>query len=235
MLAGYDWAKESFGEYISRISQSTGVYLNCITLQNYKQSQYQGYLIYPNASFDEFLTEFVDDVRILINDSFAESKIEGCRFDKVMESLRNYGISPKIDVAKVKLYHYYRLLRNDVAHRLNKDFLDEYRAIDLSAIHAFYPTLSVPQPKTSLVFDDFILCTANVKNIADEMTRSLLPHIDWVKLVSLNIDKWIPKRKRFVTEGRINRLKTSIQTRIFTLYGIKISHSEIETIVGSLE
>lgn len=87
----------------------------------------------------------------------------------------------------------------------------------------------------SLTFDDFILCTANVKNIADEMTRSLLPHIDWVKLATSNIDKWIPKRKRFVAEGRINRLKSSIRTKIFTLYGIKISDYDIEKIVSSLE
>ena len=235
MLAGYDKTKESFREYLIRISQSTGVYLNDITLQNYKQSQYQGYLIFPNASFDEFLSGFADDVRILIDESFAESKIEGCRFDKLIDSLKKYNITPNIDEAKVNLYHYYRLLRNDVAHRLNKNYDDEYKVIDLNAIHSFYPTLSVPQPKMSLTFDDFILCTANVKNIADEMTRSLLPHIDWVKLATSNIDKWIPKRKRFVAEGRINRLKSSIRTKIFTVYGIKISDYDIEKIVSSLE
>lgn len=235
MLAGYDKTKESFREYLIRISKSTGVYLNDITLQNFKQSQCQGYLIFPNASFDEFLSGFVDDVRILIDGAFAESKIDGCRFEKVMDSLKNHGIIPNIDEDKIKLYHYYRLLRNDVAHRLNKDLSDEYSEINLNKIHTFYPTLSVPQPKKSLAFDDFILCTANVKNIADEMTRSLLSHIDWVMLTSSNIDKWIPKWKRFMAEGRINRLKSSIKTKVFTLYGIKISDSEINNIVGSLE
>ena len=235
MLASYDKTKESFREYLIRISQSTGVRLNDISLQNYKQCQYQGYLIFPNASFDEFLSGFADDVRILIDDSFAESKIDGCRFDKVIDSLYKKNITPNIDEAKVKLYHYYRRLRNDVAHRLNNNYDGDYKAIDLSAIHTFYPTLSVPQPKMSLTFDDFILCTANVKNIADEMTRSLLPHIDWVKLASSNIDKWLPKWKRFVAEGRINRLKSSIKTIFFTLYGLKISDYDIERIVGSLE
>ena len=44
-----------------------------------------------------------------------------------------------------------------------------------------------------------------------------------------------PKWKRFMAEGRINRLKSSIKTMVFTLYGIKISDREINNIVGSLE
>ncbi len=235
MLAAYDSSKESFREFLIRVSQKTGVYLNDITLQNYKEAQYQGYLIYPNASFDEFLTGFVSDVRLLVDNQFVESGINGCRFEKIIDALTNIGIIPNIDSAKINLYHYYRLLRNDVAHRLNKSYKDEYSTIDLDAIHDFYPTLAKPQPKESLNFDDFILCTANVKNIADEMTRSLLQHINWVSLVSDNIDKWLPKYKRFIAEGRKDRLKKSINTRIFTLYGIKLSDYIIDTIAGSLE
>lgn len=235
MLSAYDATKETFRNYLSRVSKDAGVYLNDITLQNYKVAQYQGYLIYPNASFDEFLTGFVDDVKLLINNQFSESDINGCRFDKVIDALKNIGIVPIIAEEKLKLYHYYRLLRNDVAHRLNKSYTDEYNSIDLGAINGFYPSLAPPQPKESLNFDDFILCTANVKNIADEMTKSLLPHINWIKLVLDNIDKWLPKYKRFISEGRKERLKTSVNTRIFTLYGLKLSEYDIESIIGSLE
>ena len=235
MLAAYDSTKESFREYLIRVSKNTGVYLNDITLQNFKEAQYQGYLIYPNASFDEFLAGFEDDIRILIDSQFTESNVNGCRFDKVIDALKNIGIAPNIDQAKINLYHYYRLLRNDVAHRLNKSYTYEYNAIDLDAINGFYPTLAKPQPQASLGFDDFILCTANVKNIADEMTRSLLPHINWVNLILDNIDKWLPKYKRFIAEGRKGRLKTSINTRLFTLYGIKLPEYDIDSIIGSLE
>ena len=235
MLAAYDPVKETFRDYLIRVSQNTGVYLNDITLQNFKQIQYQGYLVFPNASFDEFLTGFVGDVKLLIDSNFTESKNDGCHFDKVMDALSNIGVKLSIDEAKVNLYHYYRLLRNDVAHRLNKDYKDEYKAIDVNAIHSFYPTLAKPQPKASLNFDDFILCTANVKNIADEMTRGLLPHINWDKLVMANIDKWVPKHKRFIAEGRLNRLKSAISTSVFSLFGYKLSTNDVDTIVGSLE
>lgn len=234
-LDAFDETKETFREYLIRMSQKTGVYLNDITLRNYKKVQCQGYLIFPNASFDEFLSAFIDDVRILINKDFVESNIEGCKFDKVLDALKNNGITPNIDNNKQLLYHYYRLLRNDVAHRLGKDYNDEYQRINLEAIHGFYPTLAKPQPKASLNFDDFILCTANVKNIADEMTRSLLPHIDWVKVTVENKETWIPRFHRMLHEKREKRLHNYINTSLFSRYSVKLPEYDVESIIGLLE
>lgn len=177
----------------------------------------------------------MEDVKILVDIQFAESRVEGCRFEKILDALNNIGINTNINAEKIKIYHYYRFLRNDVAHRINKDFDAQYTAINLNAIHTYYPTLAIPQPKNSLNFDDFILCTANIKNIADEMTISLLPHIDWVNLVLANIDKWLPKYKRFLRERRLERLKSAINQMISGRYGLKLSSCEIENIVGSLE
>lgn len=235
MLAAYDPSKETFHDYLKKASQSTGVHLNDITLQNYRETQYQGYLFFPNASFDAFLHDFIDDVKILIDSTFTKSSIDGCLFDKVSDALNNHGIKLTIDQEKLKLYHYYRLLRNDVAHHLKNDCKSEYKAIDKKAIHGFYPTLAEPQPKATLNFDDFILCTANIKNIADEMTRSLLPHIDWVKLVLDNKDKWLPNYHKFIIQNRIERLKKHINTRLFMLYGIRIADYYIDEIVSKLQ
>lgn len=234
MLAAYDPTKETFREYLKKASHATGVYLNDITLQNYRETQYQGYLFFPNASFDAFLHDFINDVQILIDSTFTESKIDGCLFDKVCDALSNLGIILSIDQNKLKLYHYYRLLRNDMAHHLKNDYASEYNAIDKKAIHSFYPTLAEPQPKATLSFDDFILSTANIKNIADEMTRSLLPHIDWVKLVLEKKDKWLPNYQKFIIQNRIERLKKHINTRLFMLYGITLSNYDIDEIVSNL-
>lgn len=87
-----------------------------------------------------------------------------------MDALSQSGISPSIEKFKKDLYNYYRLLRNDVAHCLNQDYEKEYKAIDKIAIAAFYTTLNEPKEKSQLSFDDFVLCTANIKNIADLLT-----------------------------------------------------------------
>ena len=218
-LGTFDVKKESFDAFLSRTSTATGVRLNSVSLANFRKKQYQGYLVFPNASFDEFITDFVDDVRFLIDPAFALSKIDGSKFDKLLDALSQNGISPSIERFKKDLYDYYRLLRNDVAHSLNQDYEKEYKAIDKIAITAFYPTLNEPNEKSQLSFDDFILCTANIKNIADLLTVSLLPHIDWKPLVLRNKDKLIPRHVRFLHEGRTKRLHTYVSNCVKILYG----------------
>lgn len=67
------------------------------------------------------------------------------------------------------------------------------------------------------------------------MTRSLLPHIDWVKLVLDNKDKWLPNYHKFIIQNRIERLKKHINTRLFMLYGIRIADYYIDEIVSKLQ
>lgn len=234
-LGTFDVKKESFDAFLSRTSTATGVRLNSISLANFRKKQYQGYLVFPNVSFDEFITDFVDDVRFLIDPAFALSKIDGSKFDKLLDALSQNGISLSIERFKKDLYDYYRLLRNDVAHSLNQEYEKEYKAIDKIAITAFYPTLNEPNEKSQLSFDDFILCTANIKNIADLLTVSLLPHIDWKQLVLSNKDKLIPQYVRFLHEGRTKRLHTYVSNCVKSLYGYTLDKLTINNIIDSLE
>ena len=103
------------------------------------------------------------------------------------------------------------------------------------AIAAFYTTLSEPKEKSKLSFDDFILCTANIKNIADLLTISLLPNINWEQLVLNNREQLIPKYERFVHGGRTKRLQTYVLNCIRTLYGYTLDELTINNIIGSLE
>ena len=152
-----------------------------------------------------------------------------------MDALLLDGISHSIEDFKKDLYDYYRLLRNDVAHCSNKDYKKEYKALDKKAIAAFYTTLNEPKEKSQLSFDDFILCTANIKNIADLLTVSLFPHIDWEQLVSKKKDKLIPKYVRFLHEKSTDRLRIYILNCIKNLYGYTLKELEINKIIGSLE
>ena len=234
-LGTFDAKKESFDSFLSRTSIATGVRLNNISLANFREKQYQGYLVFPNASFDDFITNFVDDVKFLIDPAFSLSKINGSKFDKLVDALLQIGISPSIGKFKKDLYDYYRLLRNDVAHSLNQNYEKEYKTLDKKAIAAFYTTLSEPKEKSKLSFDDFILCTANIKNIADLLTISLLPNINWEQLVLNNREQLIPKYERFVHGGRTKRLQTYVLNCIRTLYGYTLDELTINNIIGSLE
>lgn len=235
-LNAFDVTTETFRDYLKRTSSEVGIHLNDITLNNFKQVQRQGYLVFPNASFDEFISAYVKDVKFLVTPNFElSSKNDKCKFDKLLDALVTIGINPKIDDAKVNLYHYYRLLRNDIAHRSNKDYEKEYNSIDRYKIHSFYPTLGVPMQKNELNFDDFILCTTNIKNIADILTLSILPQINWEKVISENKEQIIPKYSQFIREKRLKRLRIYINNCVAARYGVRLSEETIEEIVGSLE
>lgn len=234
-LGTFDAKKESFDAFLSRTSNTTGVKLNSISLENFREKQYQGYLVFPNASFDDFITDFVDDVKFLIDPTFALSNIVGSKLDRLLDALSQKGISPSIEKFKKDLYDYYRLLRNDVAHCLNKDYKNEYTNLDKTAITAFYTTLNEPKEKSKLSFDDFILCTANIKNIADLLTVSLLPHINWEQLILNNKKKLVPLYKKFLHGGNIKRLHTYVLNCVRTRYGYTLDELTINDIIGSLE
>lgn len=144
-LGTFDAKKESFDSFLSRTSIVTGVRLNNISLANFREKQIQGYLVFPNASFDDFITDFVDDVKFLIDPAFSLSKIDGSKFDKLVDALLQIGISPSIEKFKKELYDYYRLLRNDVAHSLNQNYEKEYKTLDKKAIAAFYIITAKPK------------------------------------------------------------------------------------------
>lgn len=235
MLQDYKSSNKPFDAYLKEASAATGIKLNDVTLENYKEKIIQGYLIYPNAIFDEFLTLFIVDVCDLIDTAFAESKIDGCRFDRVMDALDKKKITPAILKVQIDLYNYYRLLRNGVAHGSDSEYEKAYKKIDKAAIKSFYPSLSEPQPKDSLGFDDFILCTANIKNIADAMTKSIFTKVDWVARCKANKDKWFPRRKRFMNTESKRRLYNYINNTLVTLYGVKLTNYDLDVIIGSRE
>lgn len=175
------------------------------------------------------------DVRDLIDASFDISKIDGCRFDKVKDALGRKGIEPAIPIVHLDLYNYYRLLRNGVAHCSDSVFEKAYKRIDKNAVKGYYPTLSEPQPKDSLGFNDFILCTTNIKNIADALTQSLFTHVDWKARCIANKETWLPRRSKFMSENCEKRMMNYINNTLVTFYGVKLSNDELETIIGSLE
>jgi hypothetical protein len=235
MLQDFEKSELPFRDYLTRVSKKVKINLDDITLKHYKSAIIQGYLVFPNASFDVFLDGYIYDVRQLLDDHFNTSNKKGCDFDKVVSALKDISVFLNIDPTKIKLYHYYRLLRNDLAHRLDKDYNDEYNDIDKEILKIIYPKLEAPNKKSSLSFDDFILCTANIKDLACQMTESLLPHIKWAQRTIEKKDIWIPRYKKYLDPNSRKRLENYINSTIFTNYGIKLEKNDLDSIIDPLE
>ena len=80
----------------------------------------------------------------------------------------------------------------------------------------------------NLNFDDFILCTANIKSIADKLVLCLEDKMNWVDFVKRN-SKLFSKLNRF--KGNKERQVIYIENVIFSMYGIKLSAPYINDIL----
>ena len=86
LLSFYD-QKEDFGDFLAREAKEQDIRLNDITLQNYKSKLSLGYLVFPNASFDDFLNGYEEELKLLIDSEFSTNDFKGCHFEKIKQAL----------------------------------------------------------------------------------------------------------------------------------------------------
>lgn len=185
---GYENPDVSFNQYVRAVSEDVGVHLHNIDIENYRQGIILRHLIIPRAFLESFVEDLQEDIRGMGYPTFKISKKypKGVSLQAELEKLV-YNINKKLPITvsftgfQKDLFDYYRTLRNSVAHASidSTKIENAYKALDLEAIHNFYPTLDAPNRIESLTFDDFILCTANIKNIADMIVCSLVNVMKW--------------------------------------------------------
>ena len=234
LLDAFNKSDESFNVFLTRVAKEQSLVLNDITLQDYKSSLVEGFLVYPDACFDDFLGDYKKEVRLLTGCDYDLNKHEGCPFERIMKALKKERILLMVDDNRVKLYMYYHSLRNDFAHHLEKDNKDKYDDINKDTIKAQYNKLNAPNSKELLNFDDFILCTANIKTIAFEMMSSLLPYVDWEQRAVENKITWFKNYNRYSEKIDDERRKKYVFNSLLTRYGIRLSDYELDNIVDKL-
>ncbi|WP_297008648.1 hypothetical protein [Prevotella sp.] len=220
----------SFSEFLSKEAKSEDICLNNLTLENYECFKYKYYLILPYSAFDRFLDDFRKDFKLLF-DKDVPLPQNKTRFQSILDFLKENFFAVQTDSFSYKLFDYYRLCRNSLAHdSLKKTTEIEaiFHAIKVDDVHLRYPNLDAPNDMKNLNFDDFILCTANIKSIADKLVLCLEDKMNWVDFVKRN-SKLFSKLNRF--KGNKERQVIYIENVIFSMYGIKLSAPYINDIL----
>lgn len=184
---GFHESEISYTQYIKDIATKLGVHLHHIDTENYKQKIILRHLIIPRAFFESFVEDLQEDIRGMGYPTFKIGKNVSTALPNTELNRLIYYINTDLHVTidltdfQKDLFDYYRILRNAVAHSSidPTKIKDAYAALNLGAIHGFYPTLSAPNKIEDLTFDDFTLCTANIKNIADIIVGSLESAMRW--------------------------------------------------------
>lgn len=224
----------TFPEFLSSEAMKENICLNDLTLDNYETFKYKYYLILPNSSFDRFLDDFMIDFHTLFNKNIPLSRHK-TKLHSIVDYLVGDSFSFSLEDFSISLYDYYRLIRNSLAHdSLKKEpvIMEIFSSLNIADVHSRYPRLSAPHDMDNLTFDDFILCTANIKSIADKLTKSLENKIDWGKFSRRNSNLF-PKLKKF----RSNRTRqvSYIKNVISDIYGIRLSDTCVDDILISIE
>lgn len=223
----------AFPDFLSSEAIKENIRLNNLTLDNYECFKYKYYLILPSSSFDRFLDDFIDDFHTLFDKEITLRRHK-TKLQSILDYLNGNSFSVSLEEFSHTLFDYYRLVRNSLAHDSHRNeaaITTAYNSVNITEVHSRYPKLSAPHDMNNLTFDDFILCTANIKSIADKLTLSLESRIDWVKFSERNYDLF-PRLKRF----RDNKLRQTsyINNVISGIYGIRLSDTCVDNILHTL-
>ena len=225
----------SFSDFTKEQAAVIGVHLGEFKVQNYEDRLFSSYLIYPFSVFDTFLDDFVSDLKklnITLKVGKKASKTE--KLTQILKQLRGRGIKPVIEPFKMDLFDYYRIRRNVVAHNLPASkyktaFTKVYT--HRSDILSIYPNQANALDKSmSMSYDDFIVCTANLKNISDLLTTAVGKSVNWEK-VGKSRPSWMDykqlKTMHFETEKKIGHIRTTVRS----LYGVSLTDKECKAFI----
>ena len=225
----------TFPDFTKEQAGLTGVHLGEFKVQNYEDKLFSSYLIYPFSVFDTFLDDFVSDLKKLnIKLKVGKKASKPEKLAQILKQLRGRKIKPNIDQFKMDLFDYYRIRRNVVAHNLpalkyKSSFSKIYA--HRSDILSIYPNQAKALDKSmSMSYDDFIVCTANLKNIADLLTVEVGKCINWEK-IGKSRPSWIDykqlKGMHFDTEKRIGHVRTTVRS----IYGVSLTDKECKAFI----
>lgn len=219
--------------YMKFLAAQVHVNLGGFKLPDFQNYMYAAYLVYPYANFDCFLDELVGNLAqlgIKLKIRQAKSKKVSTKLIQVLKQLKNKGINVSIDSYKLEMFDFYRLRRNAVAHMLSGSmYISAFNKIQKSKKQVLktYPHQpNALQSANQINFDDFIVCTANLKNIADIIVRAIESHINWKKIGKTH-PKWIDYKvfNSFCPLERARRIGY-IKSKVASLYGVQLTDEE---------
>lgn len=224
-----------WNDFIKRQAAEVGINLGSIDVDQYRQDIYLWYLVHPYGCIDSFVKEFKNDLKAFGFDISLDFNNKS-PLEKLIEGLKESRISVSVEPYKLDLDKYYRRCRNFLAHKLGNDERDEitklYGSLDKEKIFANYPSLNSALPAPcKLTFDDYTLCTANLKNITDTLTTDVYNSIDWNKF-RFEECKLVSKLTRY--KQKPQRIDTALISYFRSNYGITLIEEELSILKNKL-
>lgn len=202
-----------FNRFIQQQSDSVGIKVNSIDETIYRSRISQSYIlsVYQNAEL--FLHKFKDECNDLKNTDWKPDNTSNNLLVRTMRKVIavNEGKN-KIGEFRLEIFDYYRVIRNKYSHDIIQDTKVENAYIKIKKyedeIKENYPKFSAPNEFDKICFDDFLLFTTVLKDVANTLSDIIKPTDEELKNYYLRNDFYKelnqnPERKNNALIGHI--------------------------------
>ncbi len=219
-----------YSSFLKEQSSEVDIHLGFIDIEKYRQDIYRWYLIHPYGCIDSFIKDFKEDLKVFGFDiNLDRDKENG--LERLKSGMKDSGIDVTIEQYKLELDKYYHRCRNLLAHKLGESeeqkIGKQFYKIDKEKVSKFYPSLTNALSSPCVFsFDDYTLCTVNLKNITDTLTTDVYSAIKWEKFklaeeFTKRLKKWGHNQER---------ISNAIKNYLSSAYGIIVKEEVIEII-----
>ncbi len=170
-----------FDIFLQKKSNLHSIKVDTIDKTLYKSRIAQGYIFSVYQTFELFLRKLKTEHIELYRQNWNLNDSSDSLLIKILHKISNSttNITDSIGKHRIEIYEYYRLVRNKYAHEhINLDKLSKkHNKVSLFKldIENDYKFKNIPNQFGNINFDDFILFTRTVKDIADNICNSLNP------------------------------------------------------------
>lgn len=212
--------------------------ISSLAFKNPREKLHNLYLVYPHSCLDSFIDELIDDMHEL---GFTEFRLADTdkvsRLERLKTALERLGIKPALYDFSLSIYTYYRYLRNSLNHNGGTENVDvkvQNVFKDLSKmkkeIDDRFNYLGALTECNTLNFGDYVLCTANIKNIADLMVIAIEKHVYWNSFyLSTDRHPTIKKINGYAHEKQVRYVQNTIRNT----YSITLQEDVCSKIVAN--
>lgn len=176
----------TFQEFLKSQADKMSHPIFSLSFSEPRQTAHNMFLVYPHSCLDTYIDGIVQNMRELGFCDFSLADTKGVsRLENLKTALIRIGAKPKLDNYNMHIYKYYRLLRNRLSHDVlsvrDVEIENAYKnAINNKIeIDKRFRKPDALKEMGVLDFSDYILCTANIKNICDKLVISIEPLIKW--------------------------------------------------------
>ncbi|AZA88053.1 hypothetical protein EG349_15205 [Chryseobacterium shandongense] len=220
-----------FSKFIEQQSDSLHIKVNSVDESIYRSRISQSYIlsVYQNAEL--FLHKFKEECNNLKNTDW---KLDNSSDNLLVKTIRkiipiNQG-KERIGEFRLEIFDYYRVIRNKYSHEIIQDTKVEKAYINIKKyedeIKENYPKFSAPNEFDNICFDDFLLFSTVLKDIANTLSDIIKPTNEELKNYYLRNDFYKELNQN------LERKENALVGHITSKFGIE--KEEAKKIISSL-